>query len=107
MTELKKLGVLSVAKISALLAIVFGLIIGILVAILGEIIDSLTGITNFGAGKGFFTIIIFPIMYGIFGFILGAIVALLYNLFARLVGGINMKLKDNWFFVFSSLTFKN
>ena len=66
MQKVKRIGVLSLAKILGLLYAVLGLIFGALFAVL-----SLFG---FGAGEtglffGTASIIIFPILYGIMGFI--------------------------------------
>jgi ABC-type antimicrobial peptide transport system permease subunit len=85
--KLKRIGVLSLAKLQAILLAFMGLIIGIPYAIIG----------TFFLGEGLFTfgifVIIFPILYAIFGFIGGAIMAFLYNLVAGWVGGIEMDFK--------------
>ncbi|RMG82927.1 MAG: hypothetical protein D6707_01960 [Bacteroidetes bacterium] len=90
MAKLKRIGVLSLAKLQAVLMAFVGLIAGISYAIMGATFASLAGSAGLGAGLGFLAIIIFPILYAIFGFIGGAIEAFLYNLVAGWVGGIEM-----------------
>ena len=89
MQKVKRIGVLSLAKILGLLYAVLGLIFGALFAVL-----SLFG---FNAGEtglffGTASIIIFPILYGIMGFIGGAISAFFYNLVAKWIGGIEVEI---------------
>ena len=89
--KLKRLGVLSVAKLQAILMAVFGLILAILYAFAGTMIGVVYGSAGLGVGFGLFAIIIFPILYGLLGFISGAIIAFLYNLFAGWFGGVEME----------------
>ena len=90
--KLKKIGILSAGLISGIIYAAFGLLIGLFFAAFGGIVASLAeegagGILGFGA----FSIIIFPIMYGVMGFIAGIISALLYNLAAKWTGGLEME----------------
>lgn len=87
----KKMGVMSVAKVQALLMAFMGLIFGLLFGLIGGAIGSAFGVPAFGGG--FSMIIIMPIMYGIFGFIFGAIGAALYNMVSKWIGGIEMDLE--------------
>jgi hypothetical protein len=91
---LKKIGVLSAAKIYAILMAIGGLIAGIFFAIFGAAIASLSpeGGAGIAAGMGFFGIIFLPIIYGAMGFIMGVIGAWLYNVVAGWVGGIDLEL---------------
>lgn len=91
---LTKLGVMSVAKISAVLMAIIGLIEGILFASLGTMIGGLAGGTPLAAlgTFGVVAIVMFPIGGAIAGFIGGAISAILYNLIAARIGGIEMDL---------------
>ncbi|MBW3001886.1 hypothetical protein KY338_01850 [Candidatus Woesearchaeota archaeon] len=96
MAELRKLGVLSFAKMNALLSAFMGFVLGIFYAVLGTFAQAsgtalFPGIPMFILGFGL--VIILPIFYGILGFIMGAILAALYNLFASWFGGIEMKFK--------------
>ncbi len=102
--RIRKLGVLSVAKIQAsimfvislLISIPYGLILIIYGLIGGSAIGSNAGLAV-GAGGiviGLLIMIGLPIMYGIIGFIGGAIGALLYNLFSAWVGGIEIEVES-------------
>ncbi len=95
MVEIKRIGVLSLAKLQALIMAVFGLLLGVIYAILGTVIASLASTQGQSlgilAGLGFLSILILPIFYGILGFIGGAIGAFLYNLIAGWIGGIEIE----------------
>lgn len=96
MVELRRLGVLSVAKINAVLSAFMGFILGIIYAGMGAIMDAagtpiFKGISPVLLGFGF--VLALPVLYGIFGFISGIVFAALYNLFASLFGGIEMKFR--------------
>lgn len=92
MQKLNKIGVLSVAKINAVIGAILGLIWGILAAIIGTTFAVLGGLGAL-AGLGLWSIIVFPIVYALIGFVGGAIGAFLYNLVAGWVGGIEVELK--------------
>ena len=107
MTEMtiRRLGVLSVAKIQGLLMFVIGLIIGVLYGlafmVFGAAIAAMApgneGQALGGVGSvvgGLVIMIVFPILYGFMGFIGGAIGALVYNFAAGVVGGIKLELED-------------
>jgi len=89
-----KVGVLSVAKVGAVLYAGIGLVIGALF--------SLIGMAGFGAWPGdggafvgmFFgvgAIVILPIFYGVLGFVFTLIAAALFNVAAGLTGGIEIE----------------
>lgn len=93
MVKIKKIGVLSTAKLFGVLYVFIGLIGGIFMSLFGVIglattpeIPGIIGIV-FGVGA----IIFMPIIYGVMGFIGGAIMAWLYNLIASRVGGIEVE----------------
>lgn len=90
MAKLKRIGVLSAAKLQAVLMAFVGLIAGIFYAIIGTTLGEVTGSAGLGAGLGILAIIVVPILYATFGFIGGAIGAFLYNLVAGWVGGLEM-----------------
>ncbi len=89
MQKVKRIGVLSLAKILGLLYTIFGLILGVLFAVL-----PLLGFSADETGLffGSASIIIFPILYGIMGFIGGAITAFFYNLIAKWIGGLEVEI---------------
>ncbi len=90
MKVIKKIGVLSFAKIEAVLMAIVGLAYGIIFAVFGG--GALTEAGAIGAGYGVLGIIILPIMYAVMGFVLGAVGAYLYNLVAKRIGGIEIEL---------------
>ncbi len=102
--RIKKLGVLSVAKmyasillvISLLISIPYGLIIIVYSLIGGGAVGGNAGLAVGGGGIVFGILIMIglPIMYSVMGFIFGALGALLYNLFAGFVGGIEIEVES-------------
>ncbi len=95
--ELKKIRILSLAKITCILGVIYGLVSGILVSFIyskSELLASL-GIQLPAAVTtlGYKSIIVLPILYGIIYFIAGIILAFVYNLLASWVGGINLEFK--------------
>ncbi|MCY7376037.1 MAG: hypothetical protein LH472_08715 [Pyrinomonadaceae bacterium] len=102
--RIKKLGVLSVAKIYAAIFLVISLLVSIPYGLV-IIIFSLTGASTLGGQGGLalggggviiglLVMIGLPIMYSAMGFVGGAIGALLYNLFAKFVGGIEIEVEN-------------
>ena len=102
--RIRKLGVLSFAKMQGLVGLVIGLIIGVIYgliiiaySLLGASMisgDSRLAVGGGGVVIGIIAMIGFPIMYGILGFVGGAIGALLYNLFAKVVGGVEIEVQN-------------
>jgi len=85
--EIKKIDIMSLAKIGGLFGLIIGLIAGILITFVGFTGTTLSpAITNIGA----ILIVVLPLVYGVFYFICGAIGALIYNLIARKIGGIKV-----------------
>ena len=102
--RIKKLGVLSVAKIEAVILFVISLLIsipyGLIVIVYSLVGGSVLG-GNAGLGVGAGGVVIgllimvgLPIIYGIIGFVGGCIAALLYNLFSTWVGGIEIEVES-------------
>jgi len=91
--EIKKIGVLSLAKICAFLYLIPGIILGTTIVtefnryppVMSN--SVLTWLLNRGA------IITFPIGYGIGGFILGLLAGLFYNFLSRKIGGIEIEIE--------------
>lgn len=102
--RIRKLGVLSVAKIYAIMMFVMILLISIPYGLF-VIIFALTGASSIGGQGGLamggggvvlglVIMIALPIIYGLIGFVAGAIGALIYNLFAGMVGGIEIEVEN-------------
>jgi hypothetical protein len=102
--RIKKLGILSVAKIQGLVMLVISLLISIpygliiiLYALFGASMLGGNGALALGGGGVVLGIVIMiglPIFYGIIGFVGGAISALVYNLFSGMVGGIEIEVEN-------------
>jgi hypothetical protein len=102
--RIKKLGVLSFAKIQSLVMLVVSLLISIPYGLI-IIVYSLFGASMIGGNASFavggggvvvgiLVMIGLPIFYAIIGFIFGAITALVYNLFSGLVGGVEIEVEN-------------
>lgn len=102
--RIRKLGILSVAKIYAVMMLVISLLISIpygLIIIVYALFGAgmIGGEAAFAVGGGGVVIGILvmvglPIFYGIMGFVFGAISALVYNIFAGIVGGIEIEVES-------------
>jgi hypothetical protein len=91
MQEIKKLGVLSTAKITLLFGVLFGLVAGLTVATASATLPAEAIPAGFGEYiYGWYAVIILPILYGIGYFISGLLGAVFYNLFVKWVGGIKV-----------------
>jgi hypothetical protein len=86
MVKFKRLGILSSAKLQAILMGFIGLIAGILYSFGGAIYDVFTIGLNGGTALAFLALLGMPILAATFGFITGVIGASLNNLVARWVG---------------------
>lgn len=102
--RIKKLGVLSVAKIYAVMMLVMSLLISIPYGLF-IIVFSLSGAGSIGGQGGLalggggivagvLVMIGLPVMYSVIGFIAGALGALIYNVFAGFVGGIEIEVEN-------------
>lgn len=95
---IRRLGVLSVAKIQGAIALVFGLIIGVIYGLIIMLFGAALMSQSRGAAGGsiilgLLAMIGIPIFYGIIGFIGGAISALIYNMAAGIAGGIEIEVE--------------
>lgn len=96
---IKRVGVLSVAKIYAAIFVVYGLIVGVINLFFVMIFGAFLGSISSDAGgsvilMGFVMMFVYPILFAIFGFIGGAISALIYNVAAGMAGGIELEVED-------------
>jgi hypothetical protein len=90
MKEIKKIDPMSMAKISALLYFVTGIVLAIAGIIAGPYIASQAPLY---AQYGWLVVILVPLIYLVAGFVVGYVVAVLYNIFASKIGGIKIDLK--------------
>ncbi|MBP7708387.1 hypothetical protein KA107_01780 [Candidatus Pacearchaeota archaeon] len=104
--QLKKIKVISLAKIFAVIGIIVGFLFGIMSAIQASANPMTFSqamqyvqtspdqvVSLFFLALGYWSIIVAPILFGIAQFIYGAIVALIYNLIAKYVGGVKVVLE--------------
>jgi len=89
MKEIKEIDVMSLAKVSTTMGVVFGFLFGILLAI-GATMPGMP--TMIGGVIGIAAIVVLPIVYGIVGFIWGIIIAIVYNFIAKKIGGVKIKI---------------
>ena len=99
----RRIGVLSLAKMYALFMFVIGLIIGVIyglaLMVFGAAMSSLAGRDGAAMGGissvvgGLIVMIAVPVFYGILGFIFGVIGGFVYNIAAGIVGGIQLDLE--------------
>jgi hypothetical protein len=98
MQEIKKLDILSVAKIEGAMGAVFGFIAGLFMAAIGMAFFGFAGMAGTEIPRaasiffGVAAIIVVPIVYAILGFIGGIIVAFIYNVLAGWIGGVKIEL---------------
>jgi hypothetical protein len=95
---IRRIGILSAAKISAALYGAIGLIAGLFISLFSLLgmAAAMGGDRSAGAMGALFgigSIILLPIFYGVLGFISGAISAFIYNLVAGFVGGIELEVE--------------
>ena len=100
--HIKKLDILSIAKIQAALCATLGTIFGVIyfifIALFGMAMMGIGGRQGAAGGIGMIVgglvgIVIGVVIYAILGFIVGAISALVYNLVAGIVGGIEIEVE--------------
>src|SRR5271157_2814808 len=89
----RRIGVISMARMCGVIYSMIGLIVGTffsIMAVTGEAFGSPIG----GSSKlietmmGIGAIILFPIIFGVCGFLMGLLSAAIHNLAARIIGGI-------------------
>jgi hypothetical protein len=93
---LKRIGVLSAAKIGGVVNAAIGVVIGLCFSAIFSLLPMMAPRQEdvpffFAPMLGIGAIVFMPIMYGVMGFIGGAIGAVAYNLFAGVVGGLELQ----------------
>ncbi len=89
MKELKKIDVVSAAKVSGVIYFVIGAISALLTLLLRDLLGASTAMTGMMVGTPQ-ALILLPIVYAISGVILGALIAFVYNIIAEKIGGIKL-----------------
>ncbi|HYK00874.1 MAG TPA: hypothetical protein VE974_03905 [Thermoanaerobaculia bacterium] len=92
---IRRVGPLSLAKVSgalyALMGLIFGAIISLISVVGSAFMPKDAGLSGMLFGVG--AIVVLPIFYGVLGFIMSLIMAGLYNLIAGWVGGVEIDLQ--------------
>jgi hypothetical protein len=93
--KLKKIGVLSMGVNTAVYAGLLGVLIGVMFALFSLMGAGASNMEGAGmlASFGLLSVIIFPIVYGIFGFIGGVIGALFLNIAYKITGGQELEME--------------
>lgn len=90
---IRRIGPMSIARLSGMLYAVMGLVFGgiiSLIALAGGFASGSDGATQFGGLFGVAAVLVLPICYGLLGFVATLIAAWLYNVAAGVVGGIEV-----------------
>ncbi|HEX8500876.1 MAG TPA: hypothetical protein VF659_09820 [Pyrinomonadaceae bacterium] len=101
--QIKRVGVFSYAKITAVTMAAFGVIIGVIYGLIFMVVGGAVlagggrGSSGAGAGSvviGLVMMVAIPIFYGVIGFIAGALGGVIYNVASGFVGGIELELEN-------------
>ncbi len=96
---LRRIDPLSAAKVYAVvlavMMFVFALPAGCMMSMVGSITGEV-GAGAFGAGMGFFLLILYPLFGLILGFISGFLMAWIYNLVAERIGGVELEFDEGY-----------
>lgn len=93
---IKRIGPLSLAKLSAMLYAIFGLVLGgifSLIALAGGFASDTAEAAGVEAMIGVAAVMVFPILYGLMGFVISLIGAWLYNVAAGVIGGVEVDMQ--------------
>ena len=97
---IKRVGVLSLAKIFAIVMLVLGLIIGVIYGLffmlLGGALFSQAGgrdAAALGVVGGLAAMVMIPLFYGGLGFVMGAIYAAVFNAASGVLGGLELQVE--------------
>ena len=91
---IKRIGILSLGKVLAVLYAIMGLLVALFLNLLPMPMSSMmhspvAGGPLFGTGA----IIALPIIYGVMGFIAGIIIALVFNIASGMIGGLEVEIE--------------
>ncbi|MBT8508813.1 hypothetical protein AZH53_10390 [Methanomicrobiaceae archaeon CYW5] len=99
MTEIRSIGVLSMAKMFAAISLIVGFIVAVLTVFLGLIAMAampFLDISPLAHGgcllMALVAIFVMTLVYAVAGFLAGAIVAVIYNIAAGIFGGVDITL---------------
>jgi len=92
MVRLRSIGVLSCAKVFAVVQAAVGILVGLFFLLFGIVGAAIAPSRHKFGVVGVIVIAVFmPIFYAVLGFVMGAIWAFLYNLTANAIGGLELE----------------
>jgi len=96
MFEIKKIDIISFAKVSALINGFFGLIIGVIFTLFSLIIYFIGNNPGMGISSivGLISIITFPAVFGFAGFVIGGLIGWIYNISSKRFKGIKIEIGE-------------
>lgn len=93
--KLKKIGILSVVKLSFLIMLFVGFILGILFGFASQLAASSLGLSGVSTlSIWFISLIIIPLVVSICASLICLVFSLVYNLFSQLLGGISLEFES-------------
>jgi len=101
MAVIKRVGVMKSAYFGGLYGVFMGLLLGIVVVILTAILSLLissSGVSDVMPdflSMGFFSVIVFPLAFGVGGFLCGLIFTPVVNLILRMIRGIQLDIEND------------
>ena len=95
MIRLRSVGVLSCARIFAVIHAALGVLFGIFFLFIGVIgLAAAPGQQKLGVAAFVLISVFMPVIYAAIGFVFGALWALLYNLAAQKIGGLELEFES-------------
>ena len=92
--QIKRLGVVSLAKIMAILYGLFGLLMGLFVSLMKAFGIEAAGEAAQLQQVGFAAVIIFPVLYALIGAVSGLFTAFFFNLVVGWTGGLECEILE-------------
>ena len=92
--KMKRLGVIPLGIVYAVILGVFGILPAVLYGLIGGILGTSFGAPAFVPDLGFIGIVAFPLGFAIAGFILGVVGAVMFDIVAFVTGGIGLEVES-------------
>lgn len=92
--QIRRISLRSVFLVTMALNGIVGFLVGLILAIVATVDVPAGTEPNLLSRLGIWSVVVFPVLYGIGAGVLGAIAAALYNSVASLVGGVRVEIPD-------------